>query len=72
MDSKGYNGWTNWETCNIALWINNDEDWYALSWDAENFADFRRLMRPIADTPDGAKFADGCIAELDEVIRENT
>ena len=75
MDEKvvirDYNGWTNRATWNIALWINNDEDWYALSRDAVDFADFRRLMFPITDTPDGAKFADGNIAELDEVIQEN-
>jgi len=69
---RDYNGWANRDTWNIALWINNNEDWYALSRDAVDFADFRRLMFPIADTPDGAKFADGCVAELDEVIQENT
>ena len=72
MNDKGYNGWTNRVTWNIALWINNDEDWYTLSRDAVDFADFRRLMRPLDDTPDGAKFADGCVAELDEVIQENS
>ena len=67
-----YNGWTDRDTWNIALWINNDEDWYTLSRDAENFADFQRLIAPTNRTPDGARFADGCIAELDEVIQENS
>lgn len=24
-DEKGYNGWKNYETWNVALWINNDQ-----------------------------------------------
>lgn len=27
--SDGYNGWTNYETWNVALWLENTEDLYA-------------------------------------------
>lgn len=26
--SDEYNGWTNWDTWNCNLWLNNDEDYY--------------------------------------------
>ena len=72
MNNEGFNGWKDRATWNIALWINNDEDWYSLSRDAVDFADFQRLIAPTDKTPDGAKLSEGCIAELDEVIEDNT
>ena len=31
----GYNGWTNYETWNVSLWINNDYEYYQLMQAAE-------------------------------------
>jgi len=28
MKNETYNGWTNWDTWNLALWIDNTEDTY--------------------------------------------
>lgn len=28
MDTKEYNGWTNYATWNVSLYLNNDYEWY--------------------------------------------
>jgi len=56
-----YNGWTNYETWNVALWINNDESLYHL---AAECGDYETLVNRLYDdygvkeTKDGVKFAD--------------
>jgi len=32
-DEQGYNGWANYETWNVALWIGNDEGLYGIAKD---------------------------------------
>ena len=56
-----YNGWTNYETWNVALWINNDQGLYNL---ARECGDYETLVNRLYDeygvkeTKDGVKFAD--------------
>lgn len=56
-----YNGWENYETWNVALWINNDESLYHL---AAECGDYETLVNRlyndfgVKETKDGVKFAD--------------
>ena len=75
-----YNGYTNYETWNVALWIGNDEGFYHLALDCENYQDFVSQIKEIFDdknpkhyqTPDNVSWTDSGlnIKELDDVIKE--
>jgi hypothetical protein len=74
-----FNGWTNWSTWNVALWIENDRGLYTLA------RQFRRLgykafvnslsefgLDISVQTPDGVKWNDPTldIEALDELMGE--
>ena len=43
MQQKKYNGYTNYETWNVALWIDNDQRWnYALMMQCKDYNEFTR------------------------------
>jgi hypothetical protein len=71
---SAYNGWTNYETWNVALWIGNDEGIYALARDCSTYAQFREQMRELGqiETPDHVAYNDSGldVAELDALIKE--
>jgi hypothetical protein len=79
-----YNGWTNYETWNVALYLNNEEPLYRAAVEYANGTDeptyegFIRqaiatgaLLDPL--TPDGVRWLDSGLdhEELDEVIRDH-
>lgn len=56
MSDQSYNGWTNWETWQVPLWIDNDECTYRArcrvsEWTADSVENFAREMFPDG-TPD--------------------
>ena len=72
-EDQTYNGWTNYETWNVALWIGNDEVLYK---EARRCSDYKRFVQRIEDlmteTPDGVSLTDPQLDtdELDEMIDE--
>lgn len=53
-----YNGWQNYETWNVALWINNDPVLYDLAMECSDYESFVRELGVGCSTPDGVKYTD--------------
>jgi hypothetical protein len=75
MENKNYNGWKNYETWNVALWVGNDEGLYNWSLEYLSYEDFSASLREagFTETPDKVAYNDSAldIEELDELLVEN-
>ena len=68
-----YNGWSDWTTWNVALWINNDECYYTIAKDCKDYMDFLYEMQAMCgfySTPDGADYVEANLDEMNELIKE--
>lgn len=68
------NGWTNYETWNIALWIQNDEFLYNEARKSYSYKNFINRLKniDIIETPDNVQFNDNeiNITEIEELFNE--
>jgi len=71
-----YNGWANYETWNVALWISNEEGLYHLARESKDYQTFVDCLEACsmndATTGDGVKWNDPAVnvVELDEMFAE--
>ena len=68
-----YNGWNDWTTWNVALWINNAPCYYNIAKDCKDYMDFLFEMHSMIGsfaTPDGADWGEANIEEMNEVISD--
>lgn len=85
MSETDYNGWENYETWNVALWIGNDEGLYNIARGCKSYEDFRQFITGSGcldfqtpthglslKTPDGVAWDDSKldIESLDEMIED--
>ena len=78
--ANDYNGWTNYETWNVALYLNNDEGTYkavcAYANEAGDEANYLDLITTLglanSSTPDGVRWVSGKLdlEELDDAVQE--
>jgi len=69
-----YNGWANYETWNVALYIQNEEPLYRVATKCDSYSDFlfkSSYMRDVA-TPDGVLWHSSVLNwdELNAMIQE--
>ena len=75
VESTKYNGWSNFFTWNIGLWIQNSGRLYELSLTCDSYEEFKYKLGVSGtnkcETPDGVDFEhpDLNIAELDELFQ---
>jgi len=74
LDDQTFNGWSNYETWNVALYIENDFELYATALACGSYAELLDVLYECGtkETPDGVKWTDAKVnrVEIDEMIEE--
>ena len=75
LTDETYNGWTNYETWNVALWLGNDESLYELAgmYREHGYKSLSHMLIEMSPaTPDGVKWDDSKlnVIELNEMLTE--
>ena len=74
MTDKTYNGWKNYETWNVALYIQNEYGLYQLAQEIDNYETFIDMMRELGslETPDQVAWNDSGIDRdrINEMLKE--
>ena len=68
-----YNGWSDWTTWNVALWINNDECLHSIAKECKTYNELLyeiQYMIGSMFTPDGADWGEANLKEMQELIEE--
>jgi hypothetical protein len=74
LNNQTYNGYSNYETWNVAHWLGNDEGLYNFAKGYKSYQPLRESLEVVGfwHTPDGVSLTDYRLdtSELDEVVSE--
>jgi hypothetical protein len=72
LQTETYNGWANYETWNVSLWLQNNEYLYNIARRYDDYSKVARMLGWDAQTPDGVSYTDSKlnIDELNEMLAD--